>query len=117
MKNSTKGVSIYLSLMIMSGFLVLALGISAISFSQAQIIKEMANSVFSFYAAESGIERALYEMKGGAGGGSQYEDSFENGASYVVNIEAHGENCPALNFCVKSVGMYKNTRRAIQIGR
>lgn len=106
-----------MSLVIMSAFLVLVLGLSAISFSQAQIVKEMGNSVFSFYAAESGVERALFEMKEGAMSG-EYEDILGNGANYNVKIiETGQENCSALSFCIRSIGAYKNTKRAIQIVR
>ncbi|MBI4101529.1 MAG: hypothetical protein HY443_01015 [Candidatus Nealsonbacteria bacterium] len=116
-KNSERGVTVYLSLMIMSILLTLALGISAISFGQAQTFKEMGNSVFSFYAAEAGIERTLFELSRGAEVGTQFSANFENGASYVADIIPPGGNCSALNLCVKSVGSYKTTKRAIQIGR
>lgn len=117
--NSERGVTIYLALMIMSILLALALGISAISFGQAQTFKEIGNSVFSFYAAETGIERTLFELSRGAEMGGHFEDEgqFENGATYVADIIPAGGNCPALNLCVKSKGSYKNTKRAIQIGR
>lgn len=107
--HSERGVSLYLALVTMSAILALTLGISAISFGQAQTVKEMGNSVFSFYAAESGIERALFEMSRGAAAPNHYAGSFENGASYAADIIGPGE--------IKSVGSYKNTKRAIQIAR
>lgn len=116
-KNSERGVTLYLALMIMSILLALSLGISAISLGQAQTFKEMGNSAFSFYAAEAGIERTLFELSRGAEVGSHYEAQFENGASYATDIVPPGGTCSALNLCVKSVGSYKNTKRAIQIGR
>ncbi|MDO8424506.1 MAG: hypothetical protein Q7S70_01025 [bacterium] len=114
---SQKGVALYLALMIMSSLLALALGISAISFGQAQTLKEMGNSVFSFYAAESGVERALFELSRGGEIGQNYTNYFENGASYSADVIAPGENCSALSLCIKSTGSYKNTKRAIQITR
>lgn len=116
-ENSQRGISLYLALMIMSAILALALGISAISFGQARIAKEMGDSVFSFYAAESGIERVLFELSRGGEVGQNYTSTFENGASYSADVIAPGDSCPALNLCIKSVGSYKNTKRAIQIAR
>jgi len=58
---SQKGVSLYLAIMMMSVFLTIVLGMSAILFHQLKIIRQMGNSVVAFYAADTGIERALYD--------------------------------------------------------
>lgn len=101
-KNCDRGVSLYLAIVMMSVILSLGLGISAISLGQTKVLKEMGDSVISFYAAESGVERALFEGVSSSG-------SLGNGSSYVVDAAD-----PNL---IKSVGSYKNSRRAIQITR
>jgi Tfp pilus assembly protein PilX len=58
---SQKGLSLYLAIMIMSILLAIVLGMSAILFHQLKMIGEMGNSVVAFYAADTGIERALYD--------------------------------------------------------
>lgn len=60
-QNPDKGVSIYLTLMIMFILLAVGLGISTILVSQMKMIKGMGDSVIAFYAADTGIERILYE--------------------------------------------------------
>ena len=100
MKNQ-QGITLYLSLIIMGILLSLAFGINTILLGQTKIVQDIGDSVFAFYAAETGIERNLYDGSQGAG-------SLENGATYFVATLAPG---------IKSVGTYKNTSRAIYISR
>lgn len=58
-----KGISIFLSLLILTVLLSLALGLSTILVGQIRMIKRMGDSVISFFAADTGIERILYEDK------------------------------------------------------
>ncbi len=99
--NFEKGVILYLSLAIMGILFSSALGINLILSSQAKMIKDIGDSVLAFYAAETGIEKNLYD-------GSQGPGSLGNNAAYSVTILAPG---------VKSVGTYKTTSRAIYISR
>jgi len=109
-KNSQKGVSLYLALMIMTLILAISLGISTILVSQIKMIRGMGDSIMAFYAADTGIERALFE-------GQAVSGNLENGASYNVQILLPGPDCSAQNYCLKSVGVFKETRRAIEIIR
>lgn len=107
-----QGITLYLSLIIMGILFSLALGINTILLGQTKIVQDISDSVFAFAAAETGIERNLYDGSQGAG-------SLENGATYFVTVFASGVGgCPAgINYCVKSVGTYKTTNRAIYISR
>ena len=58
-----RGVAIYLALIILSVILAIGMGMSAILIGQMKITKGMENSVVALYAADSGIERILYEEK------------------------------------------------------
>ena len=67
-------------------------------------------SITSFYAADSGIERTLLLDTPGDNSGSVGE------AEYEATVENGGQGgCEAPNYCVKSVGSYKGTRRAIEV--
>ncbi len=128
-----KGVSIYLALMIMSILLAIGLGISLIIVSQMKTIKGMGDSVVAFYAADTGIERALYEPMPSFGGDV-------GDASYTVEVvcccrgvgdclfgvgECAGYGleedldcvCNAFYLCYTSVGTYRGIRRAIESTR
>lgn len=109
-KISQKGaVSLYLALMTMIILLAIGLGITTIIISQMRMIRGMGDSVVAFHAADTGIERILYEdkmcyqatgcpsppCKTGCFGLMHNAEFFANlgDANYVVNHEI----CPDLN--------------------
>jgi len=114
---SQKGLALYLSIIIMIILLSVVLGISAILLGQFKIIGNMEDSVVAFYAAETGIEYVLNSRSDLA--------TFSNGcekdqadpcsigdAKYYVDADL---DCGAPNACIKSVGTYKNSVRALQV--
>ena len=116
-----KGVSIYLSLMIMTILLAIALGVSTILISQQKSIKGMGNSVIAFYAADSGIEKILYDaFQGEDIAANCPEDNpcqatLDNGATYnVVVLPGDNPKCAGSYYCIKSVGEYKEIKRALE---
>ena len=60
LKNSQKGVSLIITFFIMLVILFSVLSISALLFSEVKVIRNIGNSMVSFYAADSGIEKVLY---------------------------------------------------------
>jgi Tfp pilus assembly protein PilX len=110
-----QGITLYLSLIIMVILLSLALGINSIFLGQTKIVQDIGESVFAFVAAETGIERELYENNTTT---VSYSGSL-GASSYTVQVIAPGSgNCPvSSNNCIKSVGTYKITNRAIYIKR
>ena len=114
--NKEKGVTLYLSVVIMSIMMSIVLGISTIVFYQIKIVKGLGDSVVSFYAADTGIERILYDDKvyrdthgvGIPAGTST--TALSNGASYLLDFDDGAIN-------IKSIGTYKQTNRAIEIAR
>jgi hypothetical protein len=113
--NSQKGVSLYITFLIMTILLSIALNMSTLLVSEIKIMREMGKSVTAYYAAETGIERELYENNEV---GTNYSGSIGN-ASYNVSVVAQGiGDCPShAHYCVKSVGSYKGVKRAIMISK
>ena len=116
-----KGISIYLSLMIMTVLLAIALGVSTILISQQKSIKGMGNSVIAFYAADSGIEKMLYDAFRGVDIAANCPESnpcqatLENGATYSIIVLPNTDpKCSGSYYCIKSVGEYKETKRALE---
>ena len=107
--NKEKGIAILLAVLILSFVLTIALGTSVILIRQVKTIKEIDSSVIAFYAADHGIEEVLMMNPP-----SDILSSppLPNGAEYKVFVDAA---CGALNYCIKSVGTYKDTTRAIEI--
>lgn len=127
--NDKRGVSLYFAIIILTILLAIALGLGTILISQSRMVREMGDSTTAFYGAETGLERILYEDKlcrqpgcssltwpcldtvncdkGRLGGSvsdslgqATYQVIFNNGATDII-----------------SIGMYKSTRRAIQVSR
>lgn len=61
--HSEKGISLYLTVLILTILLAISLGMSRILVSQMKIVGGMGNSVIAFYAADTGTEKVLYEDK------------------------------------------------------
>ena len=55
-----KGVSLVITFFIMMILLAVVLGISVILYSELKVVRNMGNSVVAFYAADTGVEQALY---------------------------------------------------------
>ena len=113
MKNnfqSEDGVAILLSVMILSVILSIALGSSDIAIRQVQSMKGIGDSVVAFYAADHGIEQVmLMEYPVSA------SSTLANGATYDVTVvDSSDPSCSADSYCIKSIGSYKDTKRAIQ---
>ncbi len=135
-KFSQKGVSLYLAIVIMVILLAIVLSVATILVGQLRMVKEMENSVIAFYAADTGIEEVLkviihdanpdpasrYPLIGqtDVGAASYYVDVFCCSPGPTCSWEA-GEcslpvdGCNASLYCMKSVGTYKGTRRAIEV--
>jgi len=111
-KNYQKGVSLYLALMIMFILIAIGLGISLIIVSQMKMIRGMGDSVVAFYAADTGIEHALYDKrrKGGTG---EVSGSLDANTSYTVysNTE-EGKWMSVGNF---KIGGSSGVKRSVEI--
>lgn len=105
---SNKGVSLYLTIVIMSILLAISFGVGTIFLGQTKIIRGMGDSVIALYAADTGIERALYNIRKESGTGNVSETWGVN-YGYIVNESS----CDGKT-CISSVGTYKETKRAIE---
>ncbi|MBZ9578079.1 pilus assembly PilX N-terminal domain-containing protein [Patescibacteria group bacterium] len=119
-KFSQRGVSLYLAIIIMVILLTIVLSVATILVGQLRMIKEMENSVIAFYAADTGIEEVLRVIIHDVGTPNpRYPLTGQTSvgdASYYVRVFLSGESdCNASLYCIKSVGTYKETRRAIEV--
>lgn len=120
-----KGVSVFLSVIILSILLAITLGLGTILVSQIRMIKEMGDSVNSFYAADTGVERILYEDKmcrqSGCGSLSwscldtvNCDDGRSAGTvSGVLGSANYQASVNDSATSISSQGIYRGTRRAI----
>jgi len=59
-RNSSKGVSLLLVVVILSALMSTSIGIFNVVFGQIKISGEISDSFYAFYAADQGLERTLY---------------------------------------------------------
>lgn len=128
-----QGVAIYLTFWIMSLLLGIALGISSMLFSQIGLLRDIGESALAFAATDAGIEHVLYldivecgEVEGIENRVQCLKDAIPtgaqtlgNGATYELIVEAEGEGrCPVgVNYCARSLGIYREARRAIRVAK
>lgn len=131
-----KGSILLYIVLLLSLLLTVVFGLSALISSQFEIMKSNANSIIAFYAADAGVERMLNSVialnedlpNPDANGDVKFSGNLNNNASYEVyiycksngNIASCGtipkdSDCSADNYCVKSIGNYKNAKRAIMV--
>jgi hypothetical protein len=116
--STNRGASLYLALIILSILMAIVFGLSSITFVQIKIIKGIGDSIIAFYGADTGIERVLYEGKFAIPSGT-FQETLDNDASYQATVLHPGmADCPSTSFyCVKSIGSYRQSKRAIQVTR
>ena len=112
-----QGGSLYFALMIMTILLGIALGMNSIFLGQTKTLREMGYSVIAFFAADAGIEEVLVNRESPSSPCIEASPcSLDNGSEYFIDIKLYTDPaCNASNYCIKSVGEYKETRRAIEI--
>ena len=138
-----KGVSLYLAVVMLSIILAVAFGLVAILMGQIKMMRVIGFSVTAYYAAETGVERALYDyIQSGTipfTSPVPYPDQvLPNNSSYTVSVVCchpsidgclwnssdtsctdsgidHDENCKATDYCARSVGTYRGVKRAIEV--
>jgi len=126
--NNQQGVSLFLVILVTSVVLAISFGINAILVKQIKMVREIGYSVTAFYAADSGIERQLYDLYKSSSHQPSYSINcglahFETKVSCGKNVPAEDcptgfdidPNCSALNYCIKSIGNYEEVKRAIEI--
>jgi len=113
-KKFKKGITLYLTIVILGLLFAIGIGLSLIVFTQIKIAREIGYSVNALCAADSGVERALYGIyQENWPLGNSASDSVD-GASYSVNTFAPSPpNCNAQYYCIKSTGEYKGTLRKV----
>ena len=107
----------------------IALGINSILVQQTKMMGEIGFSVVSFYAADSGAEKQLYDLFKKSAGEHQpsHQENLQNNASFITNASCGRDSidcyegipkdssCLAKNYCVDSLGKYQEVKRVLEI--
>lgn len=110
-ESGNKGVSLYLTILILAILLSSVLTLSGILTNQMKVIFNLGDAVTAFSAADAGIEQALYNIRRlEVPGDTGFPINFDNGAvaDIIVTI------LPTETI-IKSIGTYNGTQRAIEV--
>ncbi len=113
-------ISLYLAIMVLALLSSLVLTVTNVVVFQTKYLKKRGYSITAYFAAETGIEKGLYDLT------PVQKQTLGNGASFSTEFFCpRGVDCPpgfrvdsscqADHFCTRSVGEYKGTRRAIEV--
>ena len=120
-QNNQKGVAVLLALLVLSGILIIALGVAGLKINRMKLSRNVSDSVVAYYAAEAGIERALFRNRKKleplpipGNWFNSGDDPLSNGASY--NVKVISQSGPVT---IKSIGSFgaagKKTKRSVEI--
>jgi hypothetical protein len=100
----------------MAFILGISLGVSTILLQEIRIIRGTGESVTAFYAADTGIEKVAMNLENPSSFPRECFPSPYNDICYWVEVKTPGsDDCQAAAYCLRSVGLYKTTKRAIEL--
>ncbi len=122
MKNNNleKGVAIYLVVIIISTLAAVSLNVASIIIGGSKMISHAGDSVKAFYAADTGIEHALYNAKSSTC--STVNSNVGSDTKYAYTVTVSNPDTCEITTNMTSVGEYKPdsstgvTKRRISIG-
>jgi len=123
MKNNElqKSVSLYLVIIIVSVLLAVSLNLATLIVGGAKILKGGASSVKPYYAADTGIEKALYNAKNLSCNNINNETmGGDPNYVYSVIISYTGSDCTVIGTTFQSTGEFKpegvsSTKRKVTV--
>ncbi len=104
-----KGISLYLTLVVLSVLTVILFSLVGIVVSQIRVIWTISHSTIAFFAADTGIEHGLYQIRKQ----NNYTDIPETvlgNASYSVTITTTTDETT-----ISSLGNFRDIRRALEV--
>ena len=101
------GIALLLTIIILSAVTLIAVLIADIVIVQLKLAKDIGDSQAAIYAADSGVEWQLYQIRKGV---SVSSPVMSNGA--IVETTVVGA---APNFTIKSLGSYQSVKRQFEV--
>ncbi|MDD4989763.1 MAG: pilus assembly PilX N-terminal domain-containing protein [Candidatus Pacebacteria bacterium] len=108
-KIGNQGVTLYLTIVILSVFTAVVLTLTAVSVSQIKITWLAGDSAKAFFAADTGVEQALFNIRKQDNFGDIAKVPLGYGSSYIVNISTTTDTTS-----IQSKGEFRSARRTIE---
>lgn len=102
-----KGIALLLSIIILAIVILITVLIAAIVAMQLKLASDINDSAAAIYAADSGVEWQLYQIRQGA---SVSSPAMSNGATIEMVVTG-----TAPNFTIKSLGSYRAVKRQFEV--
>ncbi|MFH1392822.1 MAG: hypothetical protein ABIG73_00325 [Patescibacteria group bacterium] len=103
------GIALILTIVISSVVLLIAGLIASIVMTQLKLASDISDSTIAIYAADSGVEYKLYQIRKEANtAGTEF--SLSNGATTLVTVSG---TLP--NLTIKSLGSYLSVKRQFEV--
>jgi len=116
-KENQKGISVYLVVVMISVLLAIVLGLVSIIIGGVKVAESLGYSVKAFHAADTGIEKALYNIKltSGVCDNTTSDGSFGSSYTYDVTMSTTGSDCSDVGTTITSLGQYMTIKRKIEV--
>ena len=101
------GIALLITVVIISAVMLITSLIANIVIVQLKLASDINNSVSAIYAADSGMEWQLYQIRSGA---SVPAPAMSNGATISTIVTGS-----APNFTIKSLGSFRTTKRQFEV--
>ncbi|MBU1091326.1 hypothetical protein KKA27_00430 [Patescibacteria group bacterium] len=118
--NSKGGaVSILLSLLVLSGLLIIGSGVSFLMIGQIKMSGEAGRSVVALYAADAGAEECLYQVRtegvttGCSGPMQKIETTIIGGIGFEASYEVTYDD--SISPIIKSLGQFGDVNRKLEL--
>jgi Tfp pilus assembly protein PilX len=105
--NTQSGIALLLTMIITSAALLIAVLISNVVTTQIKLSSDIRDSTLAIYAADSGIEWELYQIRQGA---AVPAPVMANGATIITIVSGS-----APNFTIKSLGSFGTVKRQFEV--
>lgn len=105
--NKEAGVTLLFTVVILAFVLLIAVLVVDIVMVQLKLSGDINDSLVAIYAADSGIEWQLYQIRKGQ---SVTSPTFVNGATVSTTVTGG-----APNFTIKSLGSFKEVKRQFEV--
>lgn len=102
-------------IVMVSMLLTIVLGLTSIIIGGANVAQSLSYSVKAFHAADTGIEKALYNAKNGVCSNVSGNFNSDSTYSYAVTISYTGASCLESGTNMKSLGQYRTINRKIEV--
>jgi Tfp pilus assembly protein PilX len=113
--NKKRGSILYFSLLVLTITSLVVLGLSSITILQIRMSRGMKNSAVAFYASDSGVEEALFQIKSDTYSSISGAIPFNSESSAYDVIVERGAFCgTGISYCIKSTGSYGGPTRIIE---